>query len=75
VPRESVQEKAFRYLREGRLTIERVDQHGGLVVAKCKGETGEWMCGYDVQVKQWRCTCLARGDCAHLRALRSVVAR
>lgn len=75
MPRESVQEKAFRYLREGRLTIDRADPEG-VVVARCRGTEGEYALGYDLMRKQWRCTCMERkGQCSHLTALRTLFIR
>lgn len=72
---ETVEEKALRLLKERRLTIERVDTHGGVVVARCQGDTGEYMCGWDAIVKQWRCQCVARSECSHIKAVRMVVNR
>ena len=76
VARESVQDKAFRYLREGRLNIERVDKDEGWVVATCRGTDASYALGFDPVVKQWRCQCPEmKGHCSHLVALRSVVLR
>ncbi len=73
---ETVEEKAVRIIRERRLTIERVDTHDGVVVARCHGDTGEYALGYDVKVKQWRCTCPEmKGMCSHLTALKMLVKR
>lgn len=57
------------------MTIEKVDPDTGWVIAKCRGTEGEYALGYDPTVKQFRCTCPARGACAHIYALRSVVIR
>lgn len=73
--RESVATKAARYLTEARLTLDRVDVDGGWIVARCRGDGGEYALGFDPSVKQYRCTCPAKGDCAHLHALRLVVIR
>jgi uncharacterized Zn finger protein len=73
---ETVEEKALRIIRERRLTIERVDTHGGVVVARCQGDTGEYALGWDAIVKQYRCTCPEmKGLCSHLTALKMVVKR
>lgn len=75
MPTETIEEKALRMIQERRLTIERVDTHGGVVVARCQGDTGTYYLGYDVIVKEWRCGCLARTECSHLVALKMVVSR
>lgn len=65
--RETVNEKAHRYLAEGRLTIELVlaDE----IRASCDG--GE---RYDLgfEAGAWWCSCPARVRCAHLAALELV---
>lgn len=76
MPKESVEEKALRLLRERRLTIDRVDQHDGVIVAHCHGDTGEYALGWDAMRKQYRCTCPnLTGNCSHLQALKMVVKR
>lgn len=75
VARESVQDKAFRYLKEERLNIVKVDPDSGWVVATCRGSDTLYHLGYDPVVKEWRCGCPARSSCAHLSALRAVVLR
>jgi uncharacterized Zn finger protein len=75
VARESIQDKGRRYLTEGRLQIEKVDDKTGWVIASCRGTDSLYHLGYDPGVKQFRCTCQARGACAHIYALRSVVIR
>jgi len=75
MPTETVEEKAVRLLREHRLEIERADTHGGVVVARCQGDTGEYLLGWDVKLKEFRCQCAARGHCSHLEALKMVVKR
>lgn len=64
-------EKADRLLLEGRLRIRRVD--GNEVVAECRGDSGGVydLVHYD---GRWSCSCPARTDCSHLRALWRVVA-
>ena len=74
MPRESIEDKGLRYIRERRLTVERVD--GDLVVARCKGGSGEeYALGFDPRAGQWRCTCPCRRTCAHLTALQMVTTR
>ena len=70
--RENVNDKAERYLREGRLRVVRVD--GNLIVAKCRGGGVIYDLGHDPKAMQYRCTCPARGPCAHLVALQRVTA-
>ena len=68
--RESVETKGRRYLVEGRLLVELVD--GRRIVASCRGGR-RYSLGYDPTRNEWRCTCPARGRCAHLLALRLIV--
>lgn len=71
---ESMEHKAERILREARLTIRRVDPGSGLIVAECRGFSGEvYALGYDPGLKAWRCTCKRNRDfhkpCSHIMAL------
>jgi uncharacterized Zn finger protein len=69
--RESVASKGARYRTEGRLR--RVDEHAdGTLEADCRGNGAVYSLGRDET--GWFCNCPARGDCAHLAALRLVVA-
>jgi uncharacterized Zn finger protein len=67
--REGAAAKGRRYLTEGRLVV--LSVHRGRVEALCRGDGHRWRCGYD---GDWWCRCPARGVCAHLTALRLVVA-
>lgn len=70
---ESAWAKGMRLLASGRLIVQRVDP-GGLIVATCRGDSGiVYNLGFDG--KEWRCTCPARGRCAHLWALQTVTVR
>lgn len=69
--RESADVKGRRYLSEGRLRLERVDQ--SIVTAVCRGMGETYSVGY--QRGGWWCDCAARGRCAHLVALQLVVDR
>lgn len=72
MPREDAAAKGRRLLTEGRLTVERLDA-GGLIVARCRGDSGAvYSLGFDPIKRQWRCTCPARTNCSHLRALQLV---
>lgn len=73
------QRKALRLLVDGRLEVQRVETGGelaGLVVAECKGDSGDlYTLGFDPRRRQWRCTCPElRGQCSHITALKIVVA-
>lgn len=71
---ESKEEKAVRYLGEGRLHVQRVVPDS-LVVAQVLGTgAGPYTLGYDPKAHEWRCNCPARTkECAHLIALQLVV--
>jgi uncharacterized Zn finger protein len=75
--RRSAAEKGRALLIEGRLVVRRVDQHTGLIVAQCRGDSGEmYDLGYDPTNQQWRCTCREmKGKCSHLVALQLVTIR
>src|SRR5262249_13760550 len=68
--RENAQDKARRYLTEGRLHVLLV--HGDRIFAECRGNGAIW---HPVYVRRaWHCDCPAGNarDCAHLNALRLV---
>jgi len=65
--RETVEQKAARYLTEGRLTVTYV--LGEHVAAVCMGQSGAYDLGYSPG-RGWFCSCPVRADdCCHLRAL------
>jgi hypothetical protein len=69
--RENAEAKARRYVVEGRLVIS--DVTGAAITATCRGDAAI----YDVAHhpgRGWRCTCAARGRCAHLLAAGFVTA-
>ncbi len=68
--RENARAKGLRYLIEGRLVVNLVDEFE--VRAICRGQGALWRVGWREGV--WYCTCPAKGRCAHLVALQSVVA-
>lgn len=74
MPRETKADKARRLLAEGRLTIVRVDPERRVIVARCKGDSGEeYTLGYDPRGNgRWGCTCPGRAKCSHLLALQLV---
>lgn len=65
-------EKGRTYVAEGRLTVHEIDEHGGVVMASCRGDGAVWTCGRDEH--GWFCDCPARSRCGHLFALGLVVA-
>lgn len=73
MPRESAQVKARRLVGEGRLTLLNIGR--ALIVAECKGDSGEvYRLGY-APSSGWMCDCTARGRCSHLQALMLVTRR
>lgn len=63
---ETVDEKAWRYLLDGHLTIGLIAN--GKILASCKGSGGRsYVLGFDQG--RWLCSCPALGACCHLRAL------
>jgi hypothetical protein len=74
---ETKDEKAVRYLAEGRLTVEKVGEGGRFrIMATCRGSDGDYQLGYDAEQKRWGCTCEANATfhrrCSHLIALQLV---
>ncbi|MBA2742497.1 MAG: hypothetical protein H0U46_10850 [Actinobacteria bacterium] len=74
--RTSVHDKGRRLLTEGRLRVTHVTPVQRLIVAECKGDTGEiYALGFDPVKREWRCTCKElKGRCSHLVALQLVTA-
>jgi hypothetical protein len=75
--RENAHDKARRYLTEGRLRVLRVDpgpqMRRDAIFAQCRGDSGEYFrLGYDAALGEWRCSCSARSECSHLKALKLV---
>jgi hypothetical protein len=61
----------MRMLVTGRLRVLRVDSD--FIDAECRGDSGEvYNLGWRDQ--RWSCSCPARTDCSHLKALWAVVA-
>ena len=77
--REAAATKARRLLTEGRLEVTYIDHDDsfGLIVAKCRGDSGEvYSLGWDPTKEEWRCTCAEmKGNCSHLQALKLVVVK
>lgn len=67
-----IEAKATRYLAQGRLTVQH--RSGQTVEATCKGSDPEpYRLGYSPD-EGWHCDCPAFRDCAHVFALKLVVA-
>lgn len=65
---ETSDEKALRLIGEGKLTVLEVAR--GRVIGRVQGDHGTYMCGFDPQAEEWRCTCAEmKGMCSHLKAL------
>ncbi len=71
--RENAETKGRRYLAEGRLHVQRVDERG--IVARCRGAGEIYRLGFDPPSGTWRCSCAALGRCSHLVALQLVTRR
>ena len=75
VGRENARTKGLRLLTEGRLTVERVDNEARVIVAHCRGDSGDvYPLGYHPRTG-WLCRCEARGRCSHLWALQTVTVK
>jgi uncharacterized Zn finger protein len=70
---ESAETKARRYLVEGRLEVQRIQDDA--VLARCLGDEGDvYQVRWDSQRRAWHCDCPACGPrCAHVLALARVV--
>lgn len=69
---DAIQRKAVAYLAAGRLTIQA--RSGRTVTATCQGGDPEpYSLGYSPD-DGWHCSCPAFRDCAHIHALKLVVA-
>ena len=69
--RESFQEKARRYLVEGRVRILLCNEKSGVASAEVRGSGAVYAVDHDD--KGWRCDCPARTECAHIAALKCVM--
>jgi hypothetical protein len=71
--RETIADKARRYLCEGRIVVTAVD--GDHVTAACRGNGEVYQLGHEPG-RGWHCSCPVRTDrCAHLQALQLVAVR
>jgi hypothetical protein len=69
--RENVIAKAQRYLTEARVRILFCDEDNGVVAADVRGSGASYSTGRDDE-QGWYCNCSARGECAHIAALKFV---
>jgi hypothetical protein len=72
--REALEEKALRYIREGRLRVVLVE--GRRIEARVRGTRAAYVVGYEPG--GWHCSCEAHRfgrRCAHLAALQLVTVR
>lgn len=67
---ENYRAKGLRYLVSGRVSIVRVDERG--ILAYVRGDGHRWTVLHEYGA--WSCDCPARSACAHLHAVRQVVA-
>jgi uncharacterized Zn finger protein len=65
-------DRGRRYLTEGRLTVQLV--RGQIVIAACRGDGAIYKVEHRPSKGGWKCSCAARGKCAHLVALMLVTA-
>jgi len=66
--REGVFEKSRRLLVEGRIRILEACEDDCTLSASVRSDSGrEYAVSRDVE--GWACSCFARGECAHIRAL------
>lgn len=73
VSRETVEQKARRYLTEGRLWVRAADAER--IRAVCRGDGEYYTLGFEPS-QAWTCNCPATNDrCCHLTALRLVTAK
>lgn len=73
MPRETVRDKAERYLLEGRIVLAEVT--ACRVLAEVRGEGARYRTSW--QAGAWQCTCPHRAtttDCSHVLALKRVTA-
>lgn len=71
--RETVRDKAGRYLLEGRVVVERVTTH--LVIATVRGEGRRYRVQWHPD--HWTCSCPHQArttDCSHITALKRITA-
>lgn len=77
--RENLEEKAARYLVEGRVTVTQIDDERRLIVAEVRGTDTTYYTGFDPRRDNWACTCEANAKfnrrCSHIAALQLITRR
>jgi hypothetical protein len=68
--RENFEDKARRYLTEGRVRIRILNEESGVATAEVRGNGAVYAVDHDD--KGWACDCPARTECAHVAALKCV---
>jgi uncharacterized Zn finger protein len=68
--RESIRQKALRYIAEERIRVRVCSEDDGTVEADVRGHGRVYATGRDAT--GWFCDCAARGECCHITALRLV---
>jgi hypothetical protein len=69
--KENINAKAQRYLCEARVRVVFCDEHNGVVTADVRGSGASYVAGRGDE-RGWYCDCKARGECAHIAALKFV---
>lgn len=65
--------KAFRLLVEGKVRVTFVSEAGYLIHATVQGDHATYFVDYGLsQQDRWTCSCPARTDCSHMRAVQQV---
>lgn len=65
--------KAYRLLVEGKVRVTFVNWPGPMIHATVTGDNGEYYVDFGLTRKErWTCSCPARVDCSHLRAVQQV---
>ena len=65
--------KAFRLLVEGKVRVTFVSEAGYLIHATVQGDNGNYFVDHGLtRESRWTCSCPARSDCSHMRAVQQV---
>ena len=65
--RESVRDKALRYIAEERVRVRECNEDDGVIAADVRGHGHIYAAGRDD--RGWFCSCEAHGTCCHVTAL------
>lgn len=73
--RESTWDKAYRLLSEGKVQVVFVSDGRYLIRATVAGDSGSYVVDHGMtRENRWTCSCPARVDCSHMRAVQHVTA-